>query len=117
MVSSDIPQSSADPINDLRAYFDSMDAGLKSRALHDVYEGQQSRVIDLQREQMEALSDLAVATVKARGVMELGQLDECARIVAEVIEPLRVRLRQLGEEVAEANRLLEAYHAIGRGVV
>ncbi len=110
-------QSNADPITDVRSYFETMDAGLKARALHDVYEEQQIRVIDMQREQREALGELAVAAVKARAALELGREPEADRLVAEVMEPLRVRLRQLTEDVAEANKFLEAYQAIGQGMV
>ena len=110
-------QSTADPITDIRMYFDTMDPGLKARALHDVYEEQQIRVIDMQRQQMEALGELAMAAVKARAALELGQESEADRLVADVMEPLRVRLRQLTEDVAEANKFLQAYQAIGQGVV
>jgi len=117
MEPSSIPSSTADPISDIRIYFDSLDTGLRARAMSEVYEDQQKQVIDLQREQMEALSELAITAVKARAAVELGRQEECDRMVAEVMEPLRARLRQLGDDVAEANRLLDAYASIGRGVV
>jgi glutamine synthetase type III len=105
------------PIADIRSYFDAMDQGLKTRAMHDVYEDQQKRVIELQREQMDALDKLAVAAVKARAAAEQGRQQACDQLIQEVMEPLRAQLRTLTADLEEANALLVTYQAIGQGMV
>lgn len=106
-----------DAVTDIRAYWENLDPGLKARAMHDVYEAQQRRVIEVQRAQMETQEVLAMAAVKARALAELGRDDDVRRLIQEEIEPARARLRELQREMEEATALLNVYQTLGRGII
>jgi hypothetical protein len=111
------PELSSGPITDIKEYWDRMDPGLKSRAMHEVHENQQKLVIELQRVQMETLDELGLAIVKARAAEELKRPEERDQVIAEEVEPMRAKLRDLQAQIDAANVMLQAYQAIGRGIL
>ncbi|GEM_PF-6453728 len=102
---------------DLEGMWQRLEAGQKARAVREVYETQQKKVIEMQRLHAAKIDELAVAVVRARGTLERGLAEEAERMRMGEVEPLRTEIQRMGQEIAEANALLTAYQTIGRGII
>ena len=101
----------------VRALWERMERGLKSKAMREAYETQERRVTELQREQMAIQEEVAMAIVRARAYEEMQQPERTEEIRSAEIAPRLERLDLLASEIDAANELLQAYQTIGRGII
>lgn len=94
-----------------------LDAGLKARAMRSVHEEQQKLVVDLGRRIMDIQTEVAVSIARVKAYADLNRAEEQRRIWDTEVVPKREELVDLQRRVKEERELLDAYEAMGKGII
>lgn len=94
-----------------------LDPGLKARAMKSIHEEQQKLVVDLGRKIMDMQTTIAISVARAKALADINRSEEQQKVWNTEVVPKREELQDLRRQVKEERDLLDAYEAMGKGII
>ena len=85
--------------------------------MRTLHEEQQKTVVDLGRRIMDIQTEIAISVARAKALADLSRTEEQRRIWDGEVLPKREEMQELQRRVKEERELLDAYEAMGKGII